>query len=141
MFRFTIITIGKNKEKWLQEALLEYEKRLKGQAVFNWLFLKNEEALTKAALKEKSFILLDLDGKEFESQSFAFKLNQLLEIEKCQLVFVIGGDRGSPDSLKEKAHLKLKLSKLTFTHQICRLILVEQIYRALEILKGGSYHK
>ena len=141
MFKLTIITIGKNKEKWLQEALFEYEKRLKNQAVFHWVLLKDEKSLIKQALKEKSFILLDLEGKELDSPSLAEKLEKLLETEKSQLSFVIGGDTGVPVILREKALMRLRLSKLTFTHQICRLILLEQIYRSFEILRGSGYHK
>jgi len=141
MFKLTIITIGKNKEKWLQEALFEYEKRLKNQAVFHWVLLKDEKSLIKQALKEKSFILLDLEGKELDSPALAEKLEKLLETEKSQLSFVIGGDTGVPEVLREKALMRLRLSKLTFTHQICRLILLEQIYRSFEILRGSGYHK
>ncbi len=141
MFKLTIITIGKNKEKWLQEALFEYEKRLKNQVSFNWVLLKDEKSLIKQVLKEKSFILLDLEGKELDSPALADKLGKLLETEKSQLAFVIGGDTGVPEILREKALMRLRLSKLTFTHQICRLILLEQIYRSFEILKGSGYHK
>ena len=141
MFKLTIITIGKNKEKWLQEALFEYEKRLKNRAVFNWVLLKNEKSLIKQALKEKSFILLDLEEKELDSPALAEQLSYLLEKENSQLTFVIGGDLGVPDVLREKALMRLSLSKLTFTHQICRLILLEQIYRSFEILRGSGYHK
>lgn len=141
MFKLTIITIGKNKEKWLQEALFEYEKRLKGRAVFNWVLLKDDKSLVKAALKEKSFVLLDLEGKELDSLELAEKLGKLLEKEKCQLSFVIGGDVGVPEVLREKALMRWRLSRLTFTHQICRLILLEQVYRSFEIWKGSGYHK
>ena len=143
MFKFTIITIGKNKEKWLQEALFEYEKRLKNQAVFNWVLLKDEKSLSKRALKEKNknLVLLDLKGQALDSSAWTKTLQKLLEIHNSKLTFVIGGDTGIPTILKAKSVFSLSLSKLTFTHQICRLILLEQIYRSFEILKNSKYHK
>ncbi len=141
MFKFTIITVGKTKEKWLQEALFEYEKRLKPTAVFNWVLVKDEKTLIKTAQKAGRLILIDLKGKELTSPAFAKRLSLLLNQEKSRLNFVIGSDAGLPEKLRELSIFSLSLSKLTFTHQLCRLILLEQIYRCLEILKNSHYHK
>lgn len=141
MFKFTIITIGKNKEKWLQEALFEYEKRLQKKACFNWVFVKDENSLIKTALRQKKIMVLDAAGKALKSISLAEQLKNWLEKNGCRLTIVIGGDKGLPDILRKKAFFSLSLSRLTFTHQICRLVLLEQLYRCFEIFKNSTYNK
>lgn len=134
MYKFKILTIGKTKETWLEEALEEYSKRLKSQAEISWMFAKDDEQLVQLASKEARKICLDASGKLMNSEEFSHYV-----LGYPRLCFIIGGADGLPEPLKKET--SLSLSRLTFTHQIVRLILIEQIYRALEIAKGSPYHK
>jgi 23S rRNA (pseudouridine1915-N3)-methyltransferase len=141
MYKIKVYTIGKIKEDWLQEALGEYEGRLKSSLSLEWILAKNDEQLKQFLEKETNFICLDPQGKPFSSEEFSLFLIKSLQDCHSRLCFVIGGSEGIPAALKTKARSLISLSKMTFTHQITRLILVEQIYRALEIDKGTAYHK
>ena len=141
MYKIKVYTIGKTKEDWLQRALEEYEARLKASLSFEWILAKNDDHLTQLLEKEAHFICLDPKGKQFSSEEFSPNLLNLLQECGSRLSFVIGGAEGIPAALKTKARGLISLSKMTFTHQITRLILVEQVYRALEIGKGTAYHK
>ena len=141
MYKIKIITVGKIKEKWLNIAIDEYLKRLSNLVEIKWLFLKNDEKLISLCIKEKSFVCLDICGKRFSSEKFSLTIQNLLEKQKHNLTFVIGGAEGIPEIIRSKANLLISFSDLTFTHQIVRLILLEQIYRSFEIAKGSNYHK
>ena len=141
MFHIQIFTIGKNKETWLTQALLEYQKRLQSQFSFTWKLVKNDQELLSTTSKESRLICLDSSGIIFSSEEFSHILFQQLEKHGCKLNFVIGGSEGIPKALLDRADLIWSFSKLTFTHQQVRLILLEQIYRASEIQKGSQYHK
>ena len=138
MYKIHIISIGKNKEKWLKEALLEYQKRLSSIATLYFDFVKDNEALLEKVSKEKNVIALDMEGESFSSEDFSKKMLSLLEKGGSQLTLVIGGVEGLPEPL-QKLPL-ISLSKMTFTHQMCRLILVEQLYRAFLIDQKSAYH-
>ena len=141
MYNFKIITVGKIKEKWLDSAIGDYQKRLTKIASFEWVLARNDEQLIKFCEKERHYVCLDLCGLKLTSEKFSAALLNLLEIEGSNLTFVIGGAEGLPLEIKAKASLSISLSDLTFTHQLARLILLEQIYRAFEIDKGSPYHK
>ena len=141
MYKIKVYTIGKIKEDWLQEALSEYEGRLKSSLSFEWILAKNDEQLKQFLEKEANFICLDPQGKQFSSEEFSVFLLKSLQDCHSRLAFVIGGAKGIPAALKTKSGNLISLSKMTFTHQIARLILVEQIYRSLEIERGTAYHK
>ncbi len=136
----TLYSVGKNKEQWLEEACSEYIKRLTPDAIVQTEWLRDDQQLIKATSKEKRLLCLDPLGKEFTSEQFSKYLIQELENSGARLGFVIGGPLGLPKELKEK-HPLISLSKMTFTHQCTRLILLEQIYRSFEIAKGSPYHK
>ena len=140
MFKIKILTIGKNKEKWLQEALDLYTSRLRAIASISFMYIKDNHQLISLLKKESYIILLDSQGKHLSSTEFHNMLYEELEKNGSHLTFVIGGPEGLPKSLLT-AHHSISLSSLTFTHQIARLILLEQIYRATEIAKGSQYHK
>jgi 23S rRNA (pseudouridine1915-N3)-methyltransferase len=141
MYKVKIFSIGKTKESWLSDAISEYEKRLKAIMPIEWIFAKNNEQLSALLEKESHFIALVPSSKEVSSEQFASTVYHWLERFGSRLNFVIGGAEGIPQDLAAKAFQTLSLSKLTFTHQIARLILVEQLYRASEIQKGSEYHK
>jgi 23S rRNA (pseudouridine1915-N3)-methyltransferase len=141
MYKVKVYTIGKIKENWLQEALAEYEGRLKASLSFEWILSKNKEQMAQLLEREANFICLDPQGREFNSEEFSTFLIKALQEGHSRLSFAIGGADGIPSSTKAKARSLVSLSQMTFTHQITRLILLEQVYRALEISKGTAYHK
>lgn len=140
MLRLKIYSVGKNKDTWLEEAIGHYEKWLKPTMTVEWLWAKNDEQLERWVLQEPSFICLDPQGKLMTSEAFAVFLQDEWTRQGSRLTFVIGGAEGLPPTLKKRS-LQISLSPLTFTHQMTRLILIEQIYRATEIAKGSPYHK
>ncbi|MBX9744243.1 MAG: 23S rRNA (pseudouridine(1915)-N(3))-methyltransferase RlmH [Chlamydiales bacterium] len=137
MLKIQIHTIGRLKEAWLSEALQEYEKRLKGKMRIEWFLWKDDPELSKHVQLESSWIALDVKGELLSSEELSKKLFEA----GARFTFVIGGAMGLPPALVSQAKWRLSLSPLTFTHQMTRLILVEQLYRAHEIQKNGPYHK
>lgn len=135
-----IISIGKTKESWLKDAVSIYEERLKGTIKFKSTWLKNDEQLIEAAEKERRCVALDPAGKGYTSEGFSKLLVNELEAGGAQMAFLIGGAEGLPPEIGDRYPL-VSLSSLTFTHQITRLILVEQIYRGMQIAQGTQYHK
>jgi 23S rRNA (pseudouridine1915-N3)-methyltransferase len=141
MIIIKIFSIGKTKEDWLQSALGLYEARLKSSISLEWILVKNDQQLKQFLEKEPNFICLDPSGKQYSSEEFSVFLMKSIREGHSRLSFVIGGAEGIAISLKTQAKTLVSLSRMTFTHQITRLILVEQIYRAMEIEKGSAYHK
>lgn len=137
-----ILAGGKKNRAWLLDACDDYEKRLRKPYEISWQFVDESELDAKVlALNAKSFVvLLDERGKLLESPELAHEINEVF-LNGKELVFVIGGAFGhfSP-VMQARADLILSFSKMVFPHQICRLILVEQIYRAQEIQLGHPYH-
>ena len=128
--RIKIISPGKHREPWLIAALAEYEKRLSHTIRLEWVFPKELKPLTEP------YCLLDVKGKSLTSESFSSYLQSA-----PHHTFVIGGAEGPPKEILESATTRISLSPLTLTHQMVRLLLIEQIYRGLEIAKGSAYHK
>lgn len=137
-----ILAGGKKNRAWLLDACDDYEKRLRKPYEISWQFVDESELDAKVlALNAKSFVvLLDERGKLLESPELAHEINEVF-LNGKELIFVIGGAFGhfSP-AMQARADLILSFSKMVFPHQICRLILVEQIYRAQEIQLGHPYH-
>jgi 23S rRNA (pseudouridine1915-N3)-methyltransferase len=140
MLKLKILSIGKTKEEWLEEGLKEYIKRLKPSLSLETVWAKNDAHLIELCQKEPIAIGLDPQGQLLTSEQFSAFLSQCWEKGGSRLTIVIGGAEGLPSILKQQLML-ISLSPMTFTHQLTRLILVEQIYRALEIRKGSRYHK
>lgn len=138
MFKVKVITQGKAKEPWLNEALAEYEKRLTGKMQIEWILVDKPKELEDKALKEPHLIALDVRGKSLTSEQFS---QALFSNWGSRPSFVIGGAEGLHPAILTHAKYRFSLSSLTFTHQMVRLILIEQLYRALEIEQGSSYHK
>lgn len=155
-----IITVGKLKEKWMREAVAEYTKRLRTYAkvtiqevaderVPETLSDKQQEAVkAKEATrilshipKETYLITLEIEGKQLSSEAFAKKIETLSLYRKSNFTFIIGGSLGLPPSITGKSNLALSFSKMTFPHQLMRLVLLEQVYRAFRIMRGEPYHK
>ena len=148
-----IITVGTIKEKYLKEAIEEYQKRIKKYTNIEIIEVSDEglvepsKALKLEATKiEKNInnrdyiITLEIEGKEYTSIEFANKINDIL-IENSNITFIIGGSYGLSEEIKKKAKLHLSFSKMTFPHQLFRVLLLEQIYRTYKINNNESYHK
>ena len=138
---YKVIAIGKIKRKWIQEGIEMYLKRLPGLKVIE--IKDNHQAKEEHMIKEiinKNDILVTLneDAQSFTSKQLATKL---LNSNNQNITFVIGGALGLPHSLNNSASWQLSLSPLTFPHELARLLLIEQLYRAKNITQGGPYHK
>jgi 23S rRNA (pseudouridine1915-N3)-methyltransferase len=137
-----IICVGKIKERSIDLLINEYAKRVDR---LTFIELKDSDPIregekiieTLSKIKDKHVFVLSEEGKEFSSVEFAQKIKK---IEK-EIVFVIGGPLGLSEEVKKKADVLFSLSKMTFTHEMARLFLVEQVYRAVSINEGKKYHK
>lgn len=154
--KIKLLAIGKTDHKSLLTLIDEFQQRLKHYIKFELEIIpdiKNVKNLSESEQKEKEgqiilqklhptdfLVLLDEHGKEFRSITFADFLQKKMNSGIKQLVFVIGGPYGFSDAVYAKANDKISLSKLTFSHQMIRLFMVEQIYRAFTILKNEPYH-
>ena len=148
-----VITVGSIKEKYLKEAIEEYLKRLKKYTNIEIIEVKDEglveekksiqlegEKISKHLSQKDYIITLEIEGKQVSSEELAEKLNQI-QIENSNITFIIGGSYGLSEEIKQKAKMHLSFSKMTFPHQLFRVLLLEQIYRAFKILNNESYHK
>ena len=148
-----IITVGQIKEAYLKEAIEEYKKRLSKYTNLEIIELKDEGLVEEEKAKrleaekiekninDKDYVItLEIEGKEYTSLEFAEKL-RTIQIENSNITFIIGGSYGLADSIKQKSNMHLSFSKMTFPHQLFRVILLEQIYRSFKINNNESYHK
>ena len=148
----TIISVGKLKEKYLNDSINEYLKRLSKYMKVELIevedvsfdkekTLKEEARNIQKRLNLKSYIItLEIDGKELTSLELSDLINKT-SINNSDITFIIGGSYGLDDSIKQLSNYKLSFSKLTFPHQLFRLILLEQIYRSYKIINNETYHK
>lgn len=153
-----LITVGKLKEKWLREAYAEYEKRLQRYCRLTLTELPEArlpespaEAEIAAALTQEGkailsackgkLIALCIEGTLRSSEEFAAMLDSAAVSGDSTVSFVIGSSFGLSDEVKSRADMKFSMSPMTFTHQIARVLLTEQLYRAFQISTGGKYHK
>ena len=159
MIKVTVIALGKLKENYLRDAVGEYTKRLSRYCALNILELEPiklsdnpSESQIDAALEREAEIILKkipqgsftcalcVEGKEFSSEQLAKKVSTLSAMGK-NITFIIGSSYGLSESVKKACDLRLSVSQMTFPHQLARVMLLEQIYRAFKIMSGGTYHK
>lgn len=155
MRKIQIICVGKTQHDYLKTGIEQFEKKLRRICNLKWTTVKEadysrgttsqwrkeEGKRILKALPESHFIFAcDEKGRQFSSISFANKLTQLNNAGHSQCCFLIGGAFGLSDEIVSKANLKLSLSTMTFTHQMVRLFLIEQIYRAFTIINNEKYH-
>jgi len=154
--KITLLTIGKTEDKYLNEGIDIYLKRLKHYVTFRILELpelKNTKSLSQEQQKIREselifkniqstdhVVLLDEKGKEFTSRGFSVFLNKKMVGGLQHLVFIVGGPYGFSDEVYSRSNDKISLSQMTFSHQMIRLLFTEQLYRAFTILKGEPYH-
>lgn len=158
LFNINLITIGRLKEDYWRKASAEYEKRLGAFCKIKIIELEESklpenpsikeinialENESKAILKNISgcIISLCIEGEQFSSEKFAEKIDALGIDGNSTLNFIIGSSHGLSDNLKEKSKIKISMSKMTFPHQMARILLLEQIYRAFMIINNNKYHK
>ncbi|MEG0021367.1 MAG: 23S rRNA (pseudouridine(1915)-N(3))-methyltransferase RlmH [Bacilli bacterium] len=148
-----VISIGKIKEKYLRDAVLEYSKRISKYTKLEFIELSDYEFNNKKIVLEKEkenimkyinekdyIITMEILGNEMSSEEFAKKIDETF-IKYPSITFIIGGSYGLHDDIKKKSNLSLSFSKLTFPHQLFKVLLLEQIYRSYKIIKNESYHK
>ena len=151
--KFTLIHVGKTTEEYIKDGVAVYMKRLQHYMASTEIFISpsKEKERTKALLEEEKLIrrnimpgdfiiILDEAGKEFTSAALAEKFEKWMVQGITRIVFITGGAYGISSSLKKSSSFMLSLSKMTFTHQMVRLILAEQLYRAMTIIKKEGYH-
>ena len=138
--KITILCVGKCKEKFMQQAVAEYEKRL-GRYVKMQIKEKEGRRLLDKIRQDDEVIALAIEGEQKTSEQFAVQIDQYGITGKGNVVFVIGGSLGLSEEVLQRADRKLSFSKMTFPHQLMRVILLEQIYRAYRIIKKEPYHK
>ncbi len=141
-----IICVGKIKEKFYRDAIDEYMKRLTKyhKVIINEVMdsdINKEKDLIFKYIRDKDYVVvLDINGNMFDSLDFSTFIDKTLIINS-NITFVIGGSDGLHDDVKKRANYSLSFSKLTFPHQLFRVILLEQIYRAFKIINNEAYHK
>lgn len=158
--KITILTVGKVKEKFYRQAIEEFEKRLSRYCKLEIIEVQDERTPDHASeveegqIKEKEgqrllkyiredawVCALAIEGKMLDSVELSEKMEQLGVSGNSHMIFVIGGSLGLAESVMKRADFKLSFSRMTFPHQLMRVILLEQIYRAYRIMQGEPYHK
>lgn len=152
MMTINIVCVGNLKEKFSRDEQSEYLKRLSAFCKVNIIELKEQNKYENVVLiKEKEgeeilnnlssyTYLCDLDGREFSSEKFAEEISRVSN-ETSKITFVVGGSYGVSEKVKKACFKKISFSKMTFPHNLFRIMLLEQIYRAFTILAGKNYHK
>lgn len=154
--RLTILCMGKTKERFIQEGVEKYLRYLRPYSEVSIKELKEEkiqdlkdapsirkkeaERIFKAVPAGAYLISLDERGEEFTSHEFAALLNNTLESGVREMIFIVGGAMGLDEEVVARSHKTVALSRWTFTHEMARLVLLEQLYRAFTIIKGKTYH-
>ncbi len=160
MLNVTLLCVGKLKESYWRDACAEYEKRLGAFCKFRLIEVAEErlpdnpsqaqiaatiEAEGKRLLdqipKDSAVIPLCIEGKELDSPGLSARMQKLAVEGTSHIVFVIGGSWGLSQAVKSRGNLRLSMSPMTFPHQLARVMVLEQVYRAFQIANGGKYHK
>ena len=160
MLRVNIVCVGKLKEKYIKDGICEYSKRLSRFCNLNIVELNDEKIPDNASqgemkkvielegdrikknISDQSYkIALCVEGKQFSSEDFAKKIQNVPVLGKSEITFIIGGSLGLSDDIKKMCDLRLSFSLFTYPHMLMRLILLEQIFRVFKINNGEEYHK
>lgn len=155
-----IVCVGKIKEKYIKLGIDEFSKRLSKYCKLNIIEVPDEKAPENLSLKEEIMIkdkegqkilskikdnsyvvTLEIKGKMLSSEDLAYKMQDLMVSGNSRVSFVIGGSLGLSDDVLKRSNMGISFSKMTFPHQLMRLILLEQVYRGFRIMKGEPYHK
>lgn len=153
--KITLIAVGKLKERWWREAAEEYLKRLRPYADVNVVEVPDRDVtadearamaeegagVLKAIPKSSHVIVLDIEGKQLDSRGLSAELDRLALEGRSSVTFVIGGAAGLAQDVRKAADAKLSLGRMTLPHQLARVVLLEQVYRAFKISRGEPYHR
>jgi 23S rRNA (pseudouridine1915-N3)-methyltransferase len=158
--KITILCVGKIKDEFYRDAVAEYEKRLGRYCKLDIQEVPDERIPDRASdallkqIQEKEadhlmarvragafLVALDMRGEQFSSEGFAQWMEQAEVQSQSHIVFIIGGSVGLHEKIKERVNYQISFSKMTFPHQLMRVILCEQLYRSYQIRSGGAYHK
>ena len=158
--KITVIAVGKVKETFFREAVAEYEKRLGRYCKLEikeaadertpdgitetqreQILLREGERLQRFLPEDAYVVTLEIEGRKFTSETFAGEIERLCVSGVSHIAFVIGGSLGLHNTIKKRADLAVSFSNMTFPHQLMRVVLLEQIYRAFRIRNGEPYHK
>ena len=158
--KITLITVGKIKEKYLKDAIAEYAKRLSkyckleivevadektpdnaSEVVEDTIRAKEAERILKYVKDDAYVVTLEIQGKQLTSEELADKIDKLGVQGTSHIIFIIGGSIGLGEAVLKKSNYALSFSKMTFPHQLMRVILLEQVYRSYRIIYGEPYHK
>jgi 23S rRNA (pseudouridine1915-N3)-methyltransferase len=154
--KIVLLQTGKTSEKYINEGVTNFVVRLQKYSVFEIVTLTDIRNTRNMPVKEQKLregekiiqflrnddyiVVLDEHGKEFTTVEFSEKLEKIFMLQKKRIVFVIGGAYGFSEEVLSKADLRLSLSRMTFSHQVVRLLFMEQLYRVFTVLKGEPYH-
>ncbi len=141
MLNITVLGVGNLKEQYLRDAVKEYSKRISGYAKLTIKETANDRELIPLLPKKAYKIALCVEGKQLSSEELSKKVSDAAVNGFSEIVFVIGDSDGMGEDVKAACDFRLSFSKMTFPHQLMRVILLEQIYRALSIANNGKYHK
>lgn len=158
--KITVITVGKIKEKYLRDAIAEYSKRLSKYCKLEIIEVPDEKTPDRASgteenmvrekeaarimryIKDDAYVItLEIAGKQLSSEELADKMERLGVQGTSHITFVIGGSIGLGDEVLKRSDYALSFSRMTFPHQLMRVILLEQVYRGYRIISGEPYHK
>jgi 23S rRNA (pseudouridine1915-N3)-methyltransferase len=139
--KLTVLAVGKLRDAWVAEGCAEYEKRVRARLPLEIRELREGDDLVAKLPQRGRIWALDERGKQLTSAELAQALGELMRSGEAGLTCVIGGADGLSDEVRKRAHFVWSLSKLTLPHRLVRVVLLEQLYRALSILRGEPYHR
>lgn len=154
--KIALLQIGKTTEKYINEGVTEFSGRIRKYTGFEIITipdlkftknmpvpeqkLKEGNKICKMLYPEDWVVLLDENGKEYNTLEFSEQVRKIFMLSRKRAVFVVGGPYGFSDEVYKRADMKLSMSRMTFSHQLVRLLFVEQLYRVLTVIKGDPYH-
>ena len=154
--KIALLQVGKTSERYLAEGIAVFEERIRKYSAFEIITIpdlrntrsmpvkgqkaREGEKIIQYFKKDDYIVILEDKGKEFSTMEFSSWLEKILILQKKRILFVTGGAWGFSDEIYGKADMRLSLSRLTFSHQMVRLLLIEQLYRAFTVIKGEPYH-
>jgi 23S rRNA (pseudouridine1915-N3)-methyltransferase len=139
--KLTVLAVGKLRDAWIKEGCEEYARRVRAKLPLEIVEVKAPGDLARRLPPRARVWVLDERGKELSSTELADALRRHMDAGEAGLAFLVGGADGLPEGLVASAHVRWSLGRLTLPHRLARLILLEQLYRALSIVRGEPYHR
>jgi 23S rRNA (pseudouridine1915-N3)-methyltransferase len=148
MLHVTLIACGRLKERYLRDAVEEYSKRLSGyvkldiREVADGPDMMSEASRIRQCMDDDAYVItLEIEGKELSSTGFADEIQAVMNSGRSHICFIIGSSDGIDESVRKTADMHLSFGRMTYPHQLMRVIFLEQLYRAFRIIRGEPYHK